>query len=45
MSLVEQRKFNPSTDVMDGNFMTPLLHGFADQEAYPTDLYGKCTSA
>ena len=42
MSLVEQRKFNPSTDVMDEIPRTyyPGRGFLSDQEAYPTDLYG-----
>ena len=42
MSLVEQRKFNPTTDVMDEIPRTyyPGRGFLTDQEAYPTDLYG-----
>ena len=42
MSLVEQRRFNPSTDVMDEIPRTyyPGRGFLSDQEAYPTDLYG-----
>jgi len=41
-SLVAQRKFNPSTDVMDEIPRTyyPGRGFLTDQEAYPTDLYG-----
>ena len=42
MSLVEQRKFNPSTDVMDEIPRTyyPGRGFLSDQQAYPTDLNG-----